>query len=250
MIDFIDNIILGDCLEIMKDIPDRSIDMILCDLPYGTTDCKWDIVLPFEDLWHQYKRIIKENKSIVLFGKQPFSSFLVLSNLNWFKYEIIWNKKVGTDFAQANNKPINIHEEIFVFSSGRVPYNRIDDDGYKPYSDKRTIKQSSQLGARGLVTRTPFKDKTTRTPTTIRTYFPDNRKGKGSSLHPAQKPLDLMLWLVKSYSNENEIVLDNCIGSGTTAIACINTNRRFIGIEKEEEYVKISKDRINGNKEL
>lgn len=234
----------GDCLEVMKDIDDKSVDMILCDLPYGTTQCKWDIVIPFEPLWEQYERIIKDNGAIVLFGRQPFTSDLVNSNRKLFRYEIIWDKKTATDFAQANNKPITVHENILVFYKNKPNYHRIDDEGFKPYSDKRTIRQSSDLGAKGCVKRVPFENKTTRVPTTIRRYFPDNRKGKGSSLHPTQKPVDLCEWLIKSYTNEGELVLDNACGSGTVAIACLNTNRDFICMEKELQYVQIANQRI------
>jgi len=235
----------GDCLEVMKKIPSGSIDAIICDLPYGTTACKWDVIIPFDKLWKEYERIIKYNGAIVLFGRNPFFSKLICSNEKLFKYDIIWDKNAGTDFAQANNKPITVHENIAVFSKNKIQYNRIDDEGFKPYSDKRTIKQSSELGAKGLVKRKPFKDKTTRTATTIRKCFPDNRKGKGSSLHPTQKPLELLEWLVSAYSNEGDTILDNTMGSGTTGVACVNTNRNFIGIEQDEKYFNIAKNRIN-----
>jgi len=238
-----------DCLEGMKYIDDKSIDMILCDLPYGTTKCKWDIVIPFEPLWEQYERIIKDNGAIILFGRQPFMSDLVCSNKKLFRYEIIWDKKTSTDFAQANNKPITVHENIAVFYKKKPNYHRIDDEGFKPYTDKRTVRQSSELGAKGCVVRKPFENKTTRTPTTIRRYFPDNRKGKGSSLHPTQKPVALCEWLIKAYTNENDLVLDNCAGSFTTAVACDNTNRNWICIEKEEKYCNIGLTRINDNRE-
>ena len=237
-------LIKGDCLEEMKNIPDKSIDMILCDLPYGTTACKWDVVIPFEPLWKQYNRIIKDNGAIVLFGRQPFFSDLILSNKKLFRYEIIWNKKSGTDFAQSNNKPITIHENIAIFYKKRPTYNRIDDIGFLPYSDKRIKRKQSDLGAKGCIARIPFENKTTRVPTTIRTYFPDNRKGKGSNLHPTQKPVALLEWLIKSYTNENETVLDNCMGSGSTGVACLNTNRNFIGIELDKDFFEVAKKRI------
>ena len=228
----------------MKYIDDKSVDMILCDLPYGTTACSWDSIIPFEKLWVQYERIIKDNGAIILFGRQPFMSDLVCSNKKLFRYEIIWDKKAGTDFAQANNKPITVHENIAVFYKKKPNYHRIDDEGFKPYTDKRTTKQSSDLGAKGCVAREPFENKTTRAPTTIRQCFPDNRKGKGSSLHPTQKPVVLCEWLIKAYSDENDLVLDNCIGSGTTAIACINTNRHYIGFELDNTYYNIALNRI------
>ena len=234
----------GDCLELMKDIPDGSVDMILCDLPYGTTACKWDTVIPFEPLWEQYNRIIKDNGAIILFGRQPFLSDLISSNRKKFRYEIIWNKNSGMDFAQANNKPITVHENIAVFYKKKPTYNRIDDVGFKPYSDKRTLKKSSELGAKGCTKRIPAENKTTRAPTTIRTFFPDNRKGKGSNLHEAQKPIALLEWLVKSYTNGGNIVLDNCMGSGSTGVACVNTGRRFIGMELDKGYFDIAVKRI------
>ena len=229
-------------------IPNESVDMILCDLPYGTTACKWDIVIPFQPLWNQYERIIKDNGAIILFGRQPFMSDLVCSNKKLYRYEIIWDKKAGTDFAQANNKPITIHENIAVFYKKKPKYHRMDDEGFKPYTDKRTVKQSSELGAKGCVAREPFENKTTRAPTTIRQCFPDNRKGKGSSLHPTQKPVSLCEWLIKAYSNEGDLVLDNCMGSGTTAIACINTNRNYIGFENDNTYFELANKRIEEHK--
>ena len=234
----------GDCLELMKDIPDGSVDMILCDLPYGTTACKWDTVIPFKPLWEQYNRLIKDNGAIVLFGKQPFTSSLIMSNIKFFRYEIIWDKNAATDFAQANNKPLNVHENIEIFYKNKTQYNRIDDLGFPAYSDKRTKKQSSELGAKGCTKRQPFSNKTTRTPTTIRRVFPDNRKGKGSSLHPTQKPVELLQWLIKSYTNEGDLILDNCMGSGSTGVACVNTGRNFIGIEIDEGYFNIAQERI------
>ena len=242
-------LIHGDCLIEMQNIPDKSIDAIICDLPYGTTACKWDTIIPFELLWEQYERIIKDNGAIVLFGRNPFFSKLICSNEKLFRYEIIWDKNAGTDFAQANNKPITVHENIAVFSKSKIKYNRIDDDGFKPYSDKRTIKQSSELGAKGLTSREPFENKTTRTPTTIRKYFPDNRKGLGSSLHPTQKPIALMEYLIKTYTNEGDTVLDNTMGSGTTGVAAVNLNRYFIGIELDAGYFEIAENRINNAKQ-
>ena len=237
----------GDCLELMKGIADKSVDMILCDLPYGTTDCKWDVIIPFRPLWEQYNRIIKDNGAIVLFARQPFMSDLVCSNKKLFRYEIIWDKKTSTDFAQANNKPITVHENIAVFYKKKPNYHRIDDEGFKPYTDKRTVRQSSELGAKGCVVRKPFENKTTITPTTIRQHFPDNRKGKGSSLHPTQKPVSLCEWLIKAYSNEGNLILDNCFSSGSTFIACINNKRNFIGFELNKEYYEIAKNRINNH---
>ena len=235
----------ADCFDVFPFIEDKSIDAIICDLPYGTTACKWDSVLPFDLLWEQYERIIKDNGVIILFGRNPFFAKLICSNEKLFKYEVIWDKNAGTDFAQANNKPITVHENIALFAKNKIQYNRIDDDGFKAYSDKRTTKQSSELGAKGLVNREPFENKTTRTPTTIRKYSPDNRKGLGSSLHPTQKPMELMEWIIKAYTNEGDIVLDNTMGSGTTILAAIKNNRIGIGIEKEKIYFDVALKRIN-----
>jgi DNA modification methylase len=228
-------LIRGDCLEIMPKMKSGIIDLICADLPYGTTSCLWDTVIPFNNLWENYKRLRKSGVASILFGRNPFLAELICSNVAEYRYEIIWNKNAATDFAQANNKPLTVHENIAVFATGKIKYNRIDDTGFKPYSDKRTIKHNSELGAKGLTVRVPFEQKTTRTPTTIRTYFPDNRKGSGSSLHPTQKPVELLEWLILSYTNEGDLVLDNTMGSGTTAVACINTNRRFVGIEKDTD---------------
>jgi DNA modification methylase len=236
----------ADCFDVFPFIEDKSIDAIIADLPYGTTACKWDSVLPFDKLWVQYERTIKDNGVIILFGRNPFFAKLICSNEKLFKYEVIWDKNAGTDFAQANNKPITVHENIALFAKNKIQYNRIDDDGFKAYSDKRTTKQSSELGAKGLVNREPFKNKTTRTPTTIRKYFPDNRKGLGSSLHPTQKPMGLMEWIIKAYTNEGDTVLDNTMGSGTTILAAIKNNRIGIGIEKEKEYYDVAIRRASG----
>jgi len=236
---------LGDCLQVMKSIPDKSIDAIITDPPYGTTACKWDSVIDFTLMWKQLNRIIKPNGAIVLFGRNPFFAKLILSNEKKYKYEIVWNKNSATDFAQANRKPITIHENIAVFGDGTINYNRINDEGFKSYTDNRVVKKSSDLGAKGLTKRIPVNNKTTRAPTTIRTFFPDNRKGKGSSLHPTQKPVALMEYLIKTYTNENETVLDFTMGSGSTGVAAKQTNRNFIGIEMDDNYFKIATERIN-----
>ena len=235
----------ADCFDVFPLVADKSVDAIIADLPYGTTACKWDSVLPFDLLWSQYERIIKDNGVIILFGRNPFFAKLICSNEKLFKYEIIRDKNAGTDFAQANNKPITVHENIALFAKNKIQYNRIDDEGFKAYSDKRTTKQSSELGAKGLTNREPFENKTTRTPTTIRKYFPDNRKGLGSSLHPTQKPIELMEWLIKTYTNEGDTVLDNTMGSGTTNLACLKLNRKSIGIEKEKQYYDVAVRRLS-----
>ena len=227
-------IIHGDCLEVMKDIPNKSIDMILCDLPYGTTQCKWDSIIPFEPLWEQYKRIIKDNGAIVLTASQPFTSALVMSNIKWFKYEWIWVKNNATGHLNAKRKPMSIFEDIIVFSPSFPKYNP---QGLIPFNKKvRRGHNGSNYGVSGKENFQEF----TNYPLDILCFDSDKNK-----LHPTQKPVALFEYLIKTYTNENEIVLDNCIGSGTTAIAAINTNRKFIGIEKDEEYFRIAQERTD-----
>ena len=237
---FLNQIIEGDCLEVMKEIPDKSIDMILCDLPYGTTACKWDTIIPFEPLWEQYERIIKDNGAIVLFGSQPFTSELIHSNLKMFKYEWIWDKVNPSGFQIAKYQPLKQHENILVFGKNKINYYPI-----KIPRDK--IKKSRHYGKSSESNPLAYVDNINReysdyNPKSIITVSNANRKGR---LHPTQKPVALFEYLIKTYTNEGEIVLDNCIGSGTTAIAALNTGRFFIGIEKEEKYVEIARKRID-----
>ena len=234
----VNQIICGDCLEVMPLLPDKSIDMILCDLPYGTTACKWDTVIPFEPLWEQYERIIKDNGAIVLFGSQPFTSNLIMSNPKLFKYEWIWDKKIPSGMSYARFQPMRQHENILVFCKGKTIYNKqmIKRDkpikeGGKKKSESAPIANFNNMGGK------IYEEKN---PTTILTY----QKVRQGSIHPTQKPVALCEYLIKTYTNEGEIVLDNCIGSGTTAIAALNTGRFFIGIEKEEKYVEIARKRI------
>jgi site-specific DNA-methyltransferase (adenine-specific) len=234
----------GDCLEVMKSIDDKSIDMILCDLPYGTTACKWDNVIPFEPLWTQYKRIIKDNGAIVLFGSEPFSSYLRLSNVDWYKYDWVWNKVIGANILNAKYQPMKIHENVIVYSKNTHKYFPIktlaDKNNIRPISDKKY--NSNHLGT---ITANNRCDINTRFPVSIITF--NKRMGEGNPLnlmHPTQKPVALFEYLIKTYTNEGELVLDNCIGSGTTAIACMQTNRNFIGIELEPKYVDIANKRI------
>jgi len=238
----------GDCLELMKNIPDNYIDMILCDLPYGTTACKWDIIIPFNLLWKQYNRIIKDNGAIVLFAKQPFTSQLVNSNLKYFRYELIWQKDKGTDFGNANRKPLNSHENILVFYKKQPTYNKQLLAG-KPYTKKNyKNNDDSDLNFKsdnsGIWVNDGF-----RTPTSVIKYARDNIH-KGSNLHPTQKPVALLEYLIKTYTNEGEIVLDNCMGSGSTGMACINTNRNFIGIELDEGYFNVARERIESKRKV
>ena len=226
----------GDCLELMKNIPDKSIDMILCDPPYGTTACKWDTIIPFEPLWEQYNRIIKDNGAIVLFGAEPFSTLLRYSNLKAFKYDWIWEKEQGANFMLCKYQPYKVHEIISVFSRSRHIYHPQMTEG-KPYI--------SGKGTSGDITRNVVKIQTknngTRYPRSIQRFNTEKSKG---SFHPTQKPVPLLEYLIKTYTNEGETVLDNCMGSGSTGVACVNTNRRFIGIELDDGYFNIAKNRI------
>lgn len=225
----------GDCLELMKNIPDKSIDMILCDLPYGTTRNKWDSTISLDKLWEQYERIIKDNGVIALFSQMPFTAELVHSNLNLFKYEWIWKKDNGTGFLNAKKMPLKIHENIEIFYKKLPMYNPQMRTGFKPYSVKQG-RHSSNYGnyEEGHLTISGGE----RYPIDVIKYKKD------SGFHPTQKPVALLEYLIKTYTNENDLVLDNCMGSGSTGIACINTNRNFIGIEIDEHYFKIAKERI------
>jgi DNA modification methylase len=229
-------LIHGDCLEVMKGIEDKSIDMILCDLPYGTTACKWDTIIPFEPLWEQYKRIIKDNGAIVLTASQPFTSALVMSNIKWFKYEWIWDKVLPSGMQIAKYRPMQRHENILVFCKTTPSYNPI-----KTLQKERTGKiysksESSPIKYDNGKTKI-YKDKY---PQSIQVFY----KREKQSLHPTQKPVALLEYLIKTYSNEGDLVLDNCMGSGSTGVAAVNTNRRFIGIELDKKYYDISCKRI------
>ena len=235
-------LIQGDCLEKMKDIPDKSIDMILCDLPYGTTACKWDTIIPFEPLWEQYKRIIKDNGAIVLTASQPFTSALVMSNVKMFKYEWIWNKITARGHLVAKHRPMAQHENILVFGKGKTKYN-----------PQMVLMDKPQKGKSMEASRTSIMGgKTTKeSETIIRTHkYPKTiimQGVDGKYIHPTQKPVALFEYLIKTYTNEGDIVLDNCMGSGTTGVACKNLNRNFIGIELDPECFKIAEKRINAN---
>lgn len=248
---------LGDCLEIMKDIPDKSIDLILCDLPYGTVACPWDIRIPFELLWEQYNRILKNKGVVVLFGSQPFSTLLVGSNIKNFKEEIIWLKNKSGSGIQAKKKNIKIHENIYVFSneSGSTfnPQKWLVSD--KEFLTQRKTFKESYVGNNiySPMKRVRKEDDGTRNPISIVSCavpFTPSKSKKYSKdidlrLHPTQKPVELLSWLIKTYSNEGEMVLDNCMGSGSTGESCLRTNRLFIGIEKDEEYFDIAKNRLD-----
>jgi len=239
-------LIQGDCLEKMKDIPDKSIDMILCDLPYGTTACKWDTIIPFEPLWKQYKRLIKDNGAIVLFGSEPFSSFLRMSNIKWFKYDWIWDKERGVGMSTVKFRPMKQHETISVFSGDTHKYYPIKTKRDKPLDSTNwkflTIhSENGNFSSNGK----PGRIYTDSFPTSVLRFHKDKAECNGlNRVHPTQKPVALFEYLIKTYTNEGETVLDNCMGSGTTGVACKNLNRNFIGIEKDEAYFKIAKKRL------
>ena len=230
-------LIHGDCLEEMKKIPNKSIDMILCDLPYGTTSCKWDVVIPFDKLWEQYNRIIKDNGAILLFSTEPFTSKLLLSNEKHYRHKWIWNKNNSCGFQLAKIRPFQICEDILVFGKNKVNYYPIMEERGK-LRDKSGYSKSDNYN----ITPTKTKERSN-------LYYPKNLLNFSNSIqkgkfHPTQKPVALLEYLIKTYTNKHETVLDNCMGSGSTGVACVNTNRNFIGIEKEEKYFNIAKERI------
>ena len=259
----------GDCLEKMNNISDHSVDLILCDLPYGTTDRKgikdkgdnrllsWDTVIPLDKLWEQYRRVLKDRGTIVLTADQPFTSQLILSNLDWFKYEWIWKKKKTTGFLLANYRPMKQTEDIVVFSpagaaaasrnGGNMTYNPqglIEKKVKKKNNAKRLGKflhNPEHMGAGNkLLHDTEYEQKYTNYPSEMIEFGLDK-----NIIHPTQKPVALMEYLIRTYTNEGEVVLDNCMGSGTTGVACVNTNRKFIGIEMNDNYFQLASDRIN-----
>jgi len=223
----------------MKTILDKSIDAIICDLPYGTTACKWDSVIPFEPLWAQYKRIIKDNGAIVLFASQPFTTALIASSIKQFKYNWIWKKPQGVDPFQVKNRPLNNIEDICVFSNGKPLYNPQMETG-KPYSITRDKSPRVNEVTGALMKQTTTINDGVRYPTRILEF----KQQRG--FHPTQKPVDLLEYLVKTYTNQGDTVLDNCMGSGTTGVACKNLNRKFIGIEQDANYFEIASKRIYG----
>jgi len=240
---YLNKIIQGDCLEVMKDIDDKSIDMILCDLPYGTTACSWDTIIPFEPLWEQYKRIIKDNGAIVLTASQPFTSKLVMSNIKMFKHEWIWEKQKASNFMALKYQPAKYHENIMVFGKNKIIYNPIKWLISDNKRDKRnTINNpiTNKTCHLGEIKRVRNKDDGTRYPKSILKI----NKSINKNIHPTQKPVALFEYLIKTYTNENDLVLDNCLGSGTTAVACQNLKRNFIGIEISKEYCKIAEERL------
>ena len=245
---YINQIICGDCLEIMKEIPDGSIDMVLTDPPYGTTACKWDSVIPFDLMWEQLNRIIKPNGAIVLFGSEPFSSALRMSNIKNYKYDWMWEKPTATGYLNAKKQPMRAYENISVFYKTQPTYNPIKTQGHKRKvssaisrgkSIERAIGKSKVYNNENSEKITDY-NSTERYPRNVITFSTDKQKSK---LHPTQKPVALMEYLIKTYTNEGETVLDFAMGSGTTGVACKNLNRKFIGIEISPEYCAIAQKR-------
>ena len=236
----------GDCLEVMDGLISLGVkfDAIITDPPYGkiTKTCEWDKIIPFDEMWKRLNKLKKKNTPIILFGNQPFTSALNMSKLKDFRYEIIWQKDKGTDFGNANRKPLNIHENISVFYEKQPNYNRICDEGnpyirknYRTNGKNDTNFKSDNSGT--------WINEGKRTPTTIRKINRVSAGGK-KPLHPTEKPIELMEWIIKSYTNEDDLVLDFTMGSGSTGVACMNLNRKFIGIELDENYFNIAKNRI------
>lgn len=237
----------GDCLDLMNDLEDKSVDMVLCDLPYGTTPCKWDKIVPLDKLWSHYKRVIKDNGAIVLFSGEPFTSKLILSNLDMYKYSWYWNKNNAGGFVNAKLKPMNTIEVITVFSKGKTSNGNKNNmvyypQGLKPYN--KVVRSGNKKG----------KENTYYRPSTSSnkhfqewTNYPRNYlefSYQKRAVHPTQKPVPLLEYLVKTYTKESELVLDNCMGSGSTGIACVNTKRNFIGMELERKYFDIAVNRV------
>lgn len=237
-------LMFGDCMDLMRTLPDACVDLILCDLPYGTTACAWDSVIPFEPLWAEYRRIAKPNAAIVLTAAQPFTSALLMSNPKWFRYQWVWDKKIPSGMSYARFQPMRQHEDVLVFCGGRVPYNpqmtvreKPIKEGGKKKSESAPIANFNSMGG---------KIYDTKNPTTL-LQFDKVRRG---SVHPTQKPVALMEYLVRTYTNAGDLVLDNCMGSGTTGVACVNTGRRFIGMENHRPYFEIARQRIEEADEL
>lgn len=235
----------GNCLELMKEISDKSIDMILCDLPYGTTPLNWDSALNMEELWKEYSRVVKPNGAIVLFGQEPFSSYVRISNIKQYRYDWYWEKERLTNVFQVKKRAGKTIENIMVFYKEQCTYNP-----QKNIHEGKRVTNKIGKNARWSVTQSGYEQTTkpfeynddgTRYPTQLLKFQRDNPRKR---LHPTQKPISLLEYLIKTYTNEGETVLDNCMGSGSTGIACVNTNRNFIGIELDKKYFDIAKERV------
>ena len=234
----------GDCLELMKDIPDKSIDLILCDLPYGTTRNSWDEVIPFDKLWAQYNRIIKDNGAILLFAQGKFYVNLVNSNMKMFRYDLVWDKELVSGFLNAKRMPLRRHEQVAVFYKHLPTYNPQFTQG-KPLHSKGTAYQTKELTNNNYgdfkATDDDRAGSTEKYPTSIMKF---QKPHPSVCVHPTEKPVALLEYLVKTYTNEGDVVLDNCMGSGSTGVACKNTNREFIGMELDEDYYKLACERM------
>ena len=250
-------LIKGDCLVEMKNIPDKSIDMILCDLPYGTTACKWDIIIPFDRLWEQYKRILKQGGIAVLFATEPFTSKLVLSNLDWFREKLTWQKHKPSNIGNAKYMHLKYSEDIVCFSKGRCTYNpqmqpRISDRVRQAQKGKSKQWRTNRKDAQEVSFATQYAPRDWKTfnadwkyPSNVLTFPAVVSNSREKLPHPTQKPVALLEYLIKTYTNVGETVLDNCMGSGSTGVACANLNRSFIGIEMDDKYFEIAEERIN-----
>ena len=247
------NLLHGNCLELMKSIPDGSVDMILCDLPYGTTKCKWDTIIPFEPLWQQYKRVIKSGGAIVLFATEPFTSQLVSSNLNDYREHLTWIKHRPSNFMAAKYVHMKYTEDIIVFGNGRTKFNRQMMPRTSPriaeaqngdsmmHSTPSEVSLSTQFEPRSW----NHYDAKLKNPSDYLVFPAVVNNSIEKTKHPTQKPVKLLEYLVKTYSDENDTVLDNCMGSGSTGVACVNLDRNFIGMELDKDYFKIASDRLN-----
>ena len=232
------NIVRGDCLEVMKGIPSGTIDMVLADPPFGTTRCKWDTVIPLDPMWVELRRVLKPRGVIILMSAQPFTSVLVCSNLKMFKYDIVWEKPNATGFLNAKKMPLRAHETALVFYDKLPTFNPQMTHGHKKVVTKRKPVESECYGK--SIVKSEY-ESTSRYPRSVQVFSSDKQKG---SFHPTQKPVELMEWLIKSYTNEGDTVLDFCMGSGTTGVAAIRNGREFVGIEQDAEYFGIAKQRI------
>lgn len=241
----------ADCFDVFPSIPDKSVDAIIADLPYGTTSCKWDSILPFDKLWMEYERIIKPNGAIVLTASQPFTSALVMSNPKLFKYQWVWVKTKKTGFTNGKNRPLSQHEDILVFSKANVANGskvmmKYNPQGLQPLGKVRKGDKNKSTGdTNGQKYYRPSQSKDyvqefTNYPTTVLSVA-----SEGKTMHPTQKPVELMEYIIRTYTDENDIVLDNTMGSGTTGLACLKTNRQFIGIEKEKQYYDVAVRRMS-----
>lgn len=240
-------VFLGDCLELYKNIEPKSIDLILTDLPYGTTACKWDTIIPFDKLWEMVKHLLKPNGAFITTASQPFTSALVMSNPKMFKYEWIWEKTMPTGMAQSSYMPMKYHENILIFGAGKTIFNKqlAERSENGKVRAKTPIYGNSDKSNHVNIGKQPAKQydpEKVNPKTVLKIGSVANSNGK---LHPTQKPIELMQYLLKTYSNENMTIFDPCMGSGTTGVACKNLNRNFIGIEKDDAYFKIAEQRIN-----